>query len=225
VKVERDQELVNSLSMGLTTFSTDAQQQVAMSTPVTTIRDPETSLYRPRFDTLRHKLAWVNRWDADGGGASSSRPVKAEGWTNYEEALKKGGLAFDQDTRINNKIMIFVSDGAPTIGNTDKAYLLQLGEAIAKNCRNGNSYVLGTPSACSTNKRDWVTIHVVGMDGIPTANLSFMQQLAEQSGGKFINAVKPSELQNALFSLSYEIKKSLLVSRVDRFDEGLAGLL
>jgi type II secretory pathway pseudopilin PulG len=225
VKVERDQDLVNSLSMGLTTFSTDATTKVPMATPVTTILDPETSLYRPRFEDLRHKLAFVNRWDKDGGGANSTRTIKADGWTNYEEALKKGALAFDADPRINTKIMIFVSDGAPTIGNTDAAYLESLGQAIAKNCRTGNTFVLGNPAACSTNPKDWVTIYVVGMDGIPAENLNLLQKLAENSGGRFINATEPKELQNALFSLSYDIKKSLLVSRVDRFDEGLAGLL
>jgi hypothetical protein len=225
VKVERDQELVNSLSMSLTTFATDATIKVPMSTPVTTILDPETSLYRPRFEELRHKLAWINRWDKDGGGASSTRTLKADGWTNYEEALKKGALAFDADPKINTKIMIFVSDGAPTIGNTDAAYLESLGQAIAKNCRSGNNFVLGNPAACSTDSKDWVTIYVVGMDGIPAPNLNLLQKLAENSGGRFISATEPKELQNALFSLSYEIKKAMLVSRVDRFDEDLANML
>lgn len=225
VKVERDQELVNSLSMSLTTFATDATTKVPMTTPVNTILDPETSLYRPRFEDLRHKLSWINRWDKDGGGASSTRTLKASGWTNYEEALKKGALAFDADQRINTKIMIFVSDGAPTIGNTTPSYLENLGKAIAKNCRNGSEFVLGNPSACSTNPNDWVTIYVVGMDGIPASNLNLLQKLAENSGGRFISAVEPKELQNALFSLSYDIKKAMLVSRVDRFDEDLANML
>lgn len=226
VKLERDEELVSSMSMGLTTFSTTAKAEVPMGGPVTTIYDPETKRNRPRFKSMRERIAFINRYDKRQNWA---RTIKAEGYTNWEEALINGAKAFDNDARINSKHLIIVSDGEPTVGNTNREYLKQLGKAISYHCRDASGNYPATPAGptaqCSTDSNDFVKINIVGFAGIPEADQKFMKELAELGQGRYLQANNADELQAALFTLSHDIKKSMLMKRVERYNAEMASLL
>jgi hypothetical protein len=226
MKLERDQELASALNMSLSTFSDSASTVVPMAGPVTSILDPESGTNRPRFADMREKISWFNRYDVQMAG---SRTVKAIGATNTEAALITGGKAFDANPALNAKHLIILTDGEPTMGNTNRPYLEALAEAIHKNCRDGaNNYPANTTgplAPCSTNQDQWVTVNVVGFAGIPAGDEAFLQRLATRGGGRYLKASNVTELKDALFILSYDIKRSMILKRVERYNATLGALL
>ncbi len=93
--------------------------------------------------------------------------IEANGGTNLDEAVKKGLASFPESTR--PRILVLLSDGNPTVGETDPETILKATKAA--NTREARSFVWG-----------------VGYD----VNIHFLDRLAEQGKG-FAQYVRPGQ--------------------------------
>lgn len=208
VSLENDDDLVRNLELGFVTYSDKAEREVDLEAYQLKKDPANKNVLRPRYANSRDKFTWINRYDANyGSDPATRRTIAAGGKTNTYDGLKEARDNLMKHTNINNRIIILLTDGDPDpdTGNNSRNSLINY--------------------AAELNKKDGIKLFTIGFSGLSKDGRKMLEKMAENSEGLFFYANSAEELNKIFYSLSYELRRQLIMARVERYDDTFASKL
>lgn len=209
VALEEDLELTQNTEMAFITFQSSNREKLEVpleSAEMT--KDPANfNVKRPRFKKIRERFLWINRWDEKYGSGWRRRSIRADGGTNLRDGMELAVEELLSGDNLTQRFIIVLMDGDPNPNRGD-------------NSRDANvdyaEYIF--------NKHK-IQVYTIGFAGLSNQGKNMLQGMAEKSKGDFYYADDPEELRDIFVSISYKLRKELVLARVDRYNGALAGQL
>jgi uncharacterized protein YegL len=204
VAIENDTDLTKNLDLGFVTFENSAKLEAPLES-AQLINDPANSnIGKLRFKNNRDRMSWINRYDEKYGTNGNKRTIDAAGGTYTQRGMEAARTALLARTGLAKRIIILLTDGDPNpdSGNNSRTYLAN---TLAKNYY----------------KNDGIQIYTIGFAGLSAGGETMLKKMAENSSGQYFYADNGDDLNKIFFTLSYELRKQLLLTRVTRYTPGL----
>jgi len=201
VSTEADSMLYQNTKLGFITFS--SPNNATHNDPSGLGWDVRVSLEsvdnNNRYPNMRRQLSWMNR---QGPGQ-----INAYNGTNYTAALQEAERQLVADPSLNNRIILFVSDGAPNGPGDNHPQLSALSTAI------GNGSYPGANGKTTT-------MFTLGLlNGDPNMQTYLQNDMAQNTpNGQYFYAQNVGDVSPIFDQIKYQIQKTILLSQSNRYN-------
>jgi uncharacterized protein YegL len=210
VALEEDLDLIKNMEMGFVTFSDGSKVEVPLESAQMTEDPAQLNALRPRFKANRDKFVWINRFDAKypkNSDKSKRRSIVASGGTNTRKGMESMVAELLKKTNLTQKFIILLTDGDPTTSYTN------------------NTQAKNVAYAKEIFEKHGIKVYTIGFAGLSASGQKMLEDMAKESKGQFYYATNPDELRQIFVSISYTLRKELVLSRVDKYNGQLAAQL
>ena len=208
VALEDDLELVQNMEMSFVTFEIEAKVRVPLEVAQLEKDPANFNAERPRFKEIRDKFSWLNRYDEKYGfDKTKSRMIFTEGRTQTRYGMEEAVAELNKGKNLTVKLIILLTDGAPYPNEGDNT-----NEALVKYAK------------FAKDKHN-ISTYTIGFAGVSQKGQEMLRDMAKESKGQFYYANDPNELREIFNALSYELRREMVLARVERYNSQLSNQL